>query len=135
MTIESESEISSTGSGSTVGVTVRESGGGPGTNLRKADIYLHIEPGVVEPKQIRGNPSDPNLVCVFDPSGIHVWWKDVEFSKNGPKKVKLQLKRKSRMKPSASSRMHVLVAFRALQKLHVHHGWIPGKGTQRSIVS
>jgi hypothetical protein len=135
MPTESESQVSSNGSSSTVTVTVRETGGGPGGNLRYADIFLHIEPSGLVPDG-RANPS-PSPTA-YDPGGITVWWQDVEFMKGDdpPKSVKLKVKRKLMPRLLASNRVHVLVAFEHLPAVHVHHHWISGKkGKHSSVVT
>ncbi len=133
MPTESESQVSSNGSSSTVTVTVRESGGGPGGNLRYADIFLHIEPSGLVPEG-KSNPS-PSPTD-YDASGITVWWQDVEYMKGSPSEVKLRVKRKLLRRLVVPNRAHIIVAFEHLPAVHVHHLWIGGKkGKHSSIIS
>ena len=133
MPTESESQVNSNGAGSTVTVTVRETGGGPGGNVRYADVFLHIEPSGLVPES-RGNPS-PGAKA-FDPSGITVWWKDVQYMKGSPSDMKLKVKRKLLKRLTAANRVHVIVAFAHVSAVHVHHLSVSGKkGKHSSIIT
>jgi len=103
MPIESESQVNSSGSTSTVNVTVRETPLGPGGNLRHADVILRLDARRVA--HLRNPSPKPHQ---YDQKKMMVWWKDVPFSKRDPAKLRFTVKHRSGAKHPGRCRLHVI---------------------------
>lgn len=79
MSVDTSTSTSSSGSTTTVGATVRDSGG-PGGGDRIVDVHLLIEPAKMT-HVATGSPSP--TPTAHDSNRLSVWWSDLTLKKSG----------------------------------------------------
>ena len=119
MPIESDSDVTSSGSSSTVNVTVEETSGDPGVSKRYVDVVLHIEPG-----RFNAPASAPAGSNHYEPSGIDVWWKDLEVIAGTPVELSLELAAKAGWFHRGKSNYVVTVTCDSPKTIQVHEGCV-----------
>jgi len=131
MTMDTDSEVTSSGSSSTINVTVEETSTGPGSDLKKIDIFLHVEPG-----DFNAPASAPANSHHYEPSGIDVWWKGVDLVINGgPSMVQLELTPKSGWAHRGWTNYTVTVVCDNPKEIQVHGGALYNWGRFKGLMA
>jgi hypothetical protein len=129
MPIESEAEVTSSGSSSTVNVTVQETSGTPGGPKRYVDVFMHIEPD-----RHSGPLIVPSGAFMYRRSGIDVWWKDVELATGSTVSKSIKVVGKKGRRYRGCSNYWVLVKSDSPKTLQVHQGCLYNDGAGRLLL-
>jgi hypothetical protein len=116
MSLESETDVTSSGSSSTINVTVEETGEGPSTISAKVRITLYVEPGVFSP------PASPPPNADWNPAGIVVTWPEEAVFPDSPAQVSFQLTPQSGLIGWGMSPYIVIVECGNPKLIQVHKG-------------
>lgn len=119
MSIESTTDVNSTGSTSTIRVTVEETEVEPGYPPKHVDVLLHVEPGSLTPP---GTP--PSGSHHYEPAGIDVWWHDLLVDPSNPAEVSFDLKNAGPIKLPRHASYRVTVMCSDPKTFEVHEGTV-----------